>query len=350
MAIIGGVGQWTSGHAGGASDVYDTITIADSCNPPQTITLHIKVNGSGPPDPLDISPKPVYETQQLTEQFTGVGGISPYFFSLSTNNSDGTITSGGLYTAGTKGLFDSVNDTVTVTDSADPPAQASTTFPVIYPLTIMSNVGHCYKSITGKISTFDFTGIGGVAPYTWSITENNSGGSIASTGTYTAGYTPGVDTIQLEDSLGLKTTCTMKVCKVLALTMAPTTQKLKLGGEVTPVLTASLGIGSTQYYTQQWNTNAHWVSDDPTSSSVTTAGVCKQIGLGSSTVTATDVDSSQYATIGLSLTTITDGLLAIDVTGVDVLNFAASEQYTATGVYLGDFHYDLTPYVTWSLL
>ena len=43
--------------------------------------------------------------------------------------------------------------------------------------------------------------IGGVAPYTWTLSQNNSGGSInASTGAYTAGPNFGVDVIQVIDS------------------------------------------------------------------------------------------------------------------------------------------------------
>lgn len=47
-----------------------------------------------------------------------------------------------------------------------------------------------------------FTGLGGYGPYTWAITVNNSGGSIDSNGLYTAGGSPGVDTIQVTDAFG----------------------------------------------------------------------------------------------------------------------------------------------------
>lgn len=59
------------------------------------------------------------------------------------------------------------------------------------------------SSIVVALGTKQFTGLGGYGTLTYSITVNNSGGSInATTGLYTAGSTPGTDTLQVQDAMG----------------------------------------------------------------------------------------------------------------------------------------------------
>jgi hypothetical protein len=69
--------------------------------------------------------------------------------------------------------------------------------------------------------SYNFGPVGGVAPYTWTLSQNNSGGSInASTGAYTAGPDFGVDVIQVTDSTTptpLTATATVGVDTVLQL-------------------------------------------------------------------------------------------------------------------------------------
>ena len=48
-----------------------------------------------------------------------------------------------------------------------------------------------------------FTAYGGTQTgYVWSFVNNNSGGSLTAGGLYTAGATPAIDTIQVQDSNG----------------------------------------------------------------------------------------------------------------------------------------------------
>jgi hypothetical protein len=54
----------------------------------------------------------------------------------------------------------------------------------------------------GATEDQQFTPYGGIAAYTYTIPVNNSGASIDAAGLYTAGATPGTDTVRVTDSLG----------------------------------------------------------------------------------------------------------------------------------------------------
>lgn len=57
-----------------------------------------------------------------------------------------------------------------------------------------------------------FTGLGGYGPYVYSFQTNNSGGTInAGTGAYTAGVTPGTDTLKVVDAFGNSATAVVTV-------------------------------------------------------------------------------------------------------------------------------------------
>lgn len=67
-------------------------------------------------------------------------------------------------------------------------------------------------SVVATAATKQFTGLGGYGDLTYSILVNNSGGSInASSGLYTAGGTPGVDTVKVVDEMGNSATATVTV-------------------------------------------------------------------------------------------------------------------------------------------
>lgn len=62
------------------------------------------------------------------------------------------------------------------------------------------------------LGTQQFTPLGGEAPYTYAVTVNNSGGSVNSSGLYTAGSTGSVtDTVQVTDSLSNTATSVVTV-------------------------------------------------------------------------------------------------------------------------------------------
>jgi hypothetical protein len=108
-----------------------------------------------------------------------------------------------------------------------------------------------------------FVASGGLAPYTWFLSNNASGGSISSTGVYTAGATGGVgDVVTVLDSLGASAIAAVTVPPPLTVAGGgggPVA--VGIGGQV--VLTASGGTGP---YTFLLTTNG-------TGGSITAGGV-----------------------------------------------------------------------------
>jgi hypothetical protein len=144
---------------------------------------------------LMISPATITLNAGGAQTFSVSGGVSPYTYSMVTNNSGGTINaSTGAYIAGTIG---GVTDTVQVTDTVGNTSTATVRVRaplVISPASVTVSTGGSQA----------FSASGGVSPYTYSIATNNSGGTInASTGAYIAGAKAGVtDTVRVIDTSG----------------------------------------------------------------------------------------------------------------------------------------------------
>ncbi|TKB91527.1 MAG: hypothetical protein E8D40_08475 [Nitrospira sp.] len=73
---------------------------------------------------LDITPKGQSVAQGQTLQFSAIGGVPPFTFTISDNKSGGAIDQRGLYTAGNTG---NMTDKVKITDSSLPPISVETT-------------------------------------------------------------------------------------------------------------------------------------------------------------------------------------------------------------------------------
>lgn len=121
-----------------------------------------------------------------------------------------TVTSNSLQTGGAVPITFSLNNNYSNTLSPISPkyqfavAQANI---VILPM-ILSPITATVTHGTTK----QLTGVGGYGVLVYSLSVNNSGGSInSSTGLYTAGATPSVDTAKVVDTLGNSVTATMTV-------------------------------------------------------------------------------------------------------------------------------------------
>jgi hypothetical protein len=154
--------------------------------------------------PLMVSPATATVDPGFQRTFGASGGTAPYSWAVSANNSGGSITTNGVYTAGTTG---NVADTVTVTDSVGASASATITVPA--PLTITNGSGgNLTAAASGQVT---LSASGGSGPYTWTLTTNGSGGSVTTGGVYTAGPNGGTDTITVTDANGGSTTITITV-------------------------------------------------------------------------------------------------------------------------------------------
>jgi len=93
-----------------------------------------------------------------------------------------------------------------------------------------------------------FGSVGGTPPYTFSFVSNQSGGTLnASTGAYTAGPTPGTDTVRVTDAAGTPNTADATVTVVaLADQVAVSLDGRALGAGLTMTI-ASQGGGAALY-------------------------------------------------------------------------------------------------------
>jgi predicted secreted protein len=115
---ITAAGVYTAGTTGGVTDV---VKVTDSASATATATVTVSMATTA----LAVSPSSVTLATGATQTFTASGGSGTgYTWALATNNSGGTITAAGVYTAGSTG---GVTDVVRVTDSASHTATATVT-------------------------------------------------------------------------------------------------------------------------------------------------------------------------------------------------------------------------------
>ena len=185
--------------------------------------------------PLLIAPANVTLLVGDTQQFTAAGGAGlGYVFSLQTNASGATITPGGAYSAGQNG---GTIDVVRLTDASG--VTATATVKVGQPTPPLA-ISPTSATVAPK-GSHAFTASGGVAPHTFSLLSNGSGGAITPSGSYTAGPNGDVvDVIQLSDSAGSSVNATVTVGP--SITISPAQPQAPPNGAVS--FSASGGSGS----------------------------------------------------------------------------------------------------------
>jgi len=207
-------GAYVAGTRGG---VTDTVQVTDSSGNTSTATVTVRAT-------FAISPASASVSTGGSQTFSASGGISPYTYSIVTNNSGGTINaSTGAYVAGTRG---GGTDTVQATDSGGNVSSATVTVRATLAISPAS------ASVSTRGSQV-FSASGGTSPYTYSIATNNSGGTIsASTGAYVAGSKGGVtDIVRVTDSSGNSSSATVMVRASLAI--SPVSASVSTGGSQT---------------------------------------------------------------------------------------------------------------------
>jgi hypothetical protein len=167
---------------------------------------------------LTVMEPPVITSQP--QSLTVAGGASATFTVVATGGAPLTY----QWRRNGASLTDATNSTLTITavaarDAGDytvvvsnpvgaVPSQAAVLSlePVVDPL-------HLAPAVTNAVTggTVAFIASGGTPPYTFTLAANNSGGSLTPAGSYTAGNTPGIDTVQVTDSAGSNATATIAV-------------------------------------------------------------------------------------------------------------------------------------------
>lgn len=199
-------GVYKAGQIGG---VVDVITVVDSLGNSATASVAV-----GPAMTIGGTPS---LPPSGSAQFVATGGAGVGFaWSLSQNNSHGTISQSGVYTAGPIG---SVTDEVLVTD---PYGNTAT-----HPITVTPSVSvlPAIQSTTTR-GTIQFAADGGSGNFTWALYVNASGGTISAQGLYVAGAVGKVtDAITVTDSLGNVASALVSVGVSLSITPASVTVK-----------------------------------------------------------------------------------------------------------------------------
>jgi hypothetical protein len=226
-ATIDSTGLYTAGGTGGTSDV---ITVSSFGS---TATATITVGA-----PLAVVPATAAVVPGATKQFTTTGGSGTGItWAVSTNASGGSITNGGLYTAGRAG---STTDTVQATDDLGNVATSA--------VSVSAGVSITPSAVSvAPLGTKQFAAAGGSGVgFTWSLTANPSGGAINAQGLYTAGSTGGTtDAVKVVDSLGNVGTASVSVGS--GLVVSPNSASVAPLGTVQ--LTPSGGSGAGYTFT-----------------------------------------------------------------------------------------------------
>ena len=195
---------------------------------PWTNAAEINVSGSLPQSSMVLTPETATVVTGGSVSFTVTGGepeSNPdYEFTIVDNQSGGTIDQIGNYIAGATG---NVVDTIRVTDALFSVKEAVVTVNEdikIWPQT--KNV-----AVNGMV---DFYATGGVPGYTFTIIEDQSGGSTidSATGLYQAGPdSGGTDTIQVIDSSDNTDVATVNVLD-MPVAISPTGISLPVDGQI----------------------------------------------------------------------------------------------------------------------
>ena len=163
----GGNPPYTYGLAGGtgsidaATGVYtapaaasnDVVVVTDSTGQSGTASVTVASTLEG----LKISPTTASVSVSNSISFIATGGVGPYTFDFQTNNSGGSVTPGGVYTAGSA---TGVSDTIIVTDS-DTPAQTCSVPAVVSVTAAVTNIDYSISGDTFPASAFAASSISG---------------------------------------------------------------------------------------------------------------------------------------------------------------------------------------------
>ena len=269
---------------------------------------------SSPSVSIVISPTAASLQTGNSQQFSAsVGGTINTAVTWSATG--GTISSTGMYTApSTAGSY-----VVTATSSADTSKAASAAVTVnAAPVVAVTISPTSVSLLTGGTQQFSATVTGSSnTAVTWSVT----GGSVSSTGLYTAPTTAGTYTVKAtsvaDTTKSASATVTVSAAPVVAISISPTSASMLTGG--TQQFTATV-TGSS-------NTAVTWSA---TGGSVSSSGLyTAPSSAGTYTVTATsaaDTTKSASATVTVSAPVVA---LSISPTSASMLT-GGTQQFTAT--------------------
>jgi hypothetical protein len=233
----------------------DVIKVTDSSGLGQQKLITVQVK-----EGLTISPTSKYLTVNENQQYSAGGGLGPYTYSILSGR--GTVNpSTGLYNAGNL-PGDAV---VRVSDQLDNTAEASVQ--VLAQLVL----GAQYSSmVVGQTQSLITTG--GLGPYTYALTSG--GGTVSSSGSFTAPATAGTSVIEVTDSLNHKAQITLTIVPQLAL--GPSGQSMTVNS--TKQFTATGGVSPYQWSVLSGTISTSGLYTSPNAAGTYQITVSDQIG------------------------------------------------------------------------
>jgi hypothetical protein len=274
--------SYTAGDQGNATDV---LTVNDGLGNVAMATITVGAVITVTPATASLAPR-------AQQKLNATGGLGTYRWRvLPGGTSGGSVSSTGIYTAGTADTSKNTTDTVEVSDAL---GNAATAVMTVTTGLVVTPAG---VSLAPRASQV-FTAAGGTGTQiTFTLSVNQSGGSIITDGRYVAGIRGGAtDVVKASDNLGNSATSTVTV--TAGLVVNPETTTLPPKGK--QQLTATGGNGIYTWTLLPSSGSGGTVS----TSGLYTAG---PTGVTTDTVKVTDsVGNSAIAsfnvTVGLSLT------------------------------------------------
>jgi hypothetical protein len=313
-SLVAGTGAYTAGTTANTTDV---VVVTDSDSPPSQASTSVKV---GPL--VTISPSPASAAPRQKVTFTATGGNGTYNWSLSAAPSGGSISSSGVYQAGTTG---DVTDTVKAVDSLGNTASVQV---VVGPgVSITAPATHTPPRGSIQLQASGGSGTG----FTWSIPTNASGATVTSGGDYTAGATGAVtDVVQVSDSLGNNATVSITVGAALTISAPMTT----LAPRASMTLSASGGSGLDLTWTVSTNDSGSMITSAGRYTAGITGGVVDTVRVTDSL--GNSATQSIHVSPGVTLSapsseTPPRGTLALSATGGSNAGWAWSLVTNASG-------------------
>lgn len=240
---INSAGRFIAGNSPGS---FAVIASLGGRSDTAVVTINSRSGLTG----VRISPEVAAVLPGATQQFTATGVLgdgSDTAVALDWHTTGGTVTSGGLFTAPTiaRDYYVSAttqdgaySDSATVTVTSVPP---NLTAVILTPTSATLQSGQTRQfSAVGRLSDGSTT----VIPITWSA----NGGTVNSSGLYTAGNTAGNYRVIARAANGLADTSAITVSAptVVGLTLTPATASLQTGQTRQFSVTAQLSNGNTQ--------------------------------------------------------------------------------------------------------
>ncbi|MBX7099751.1 MAG: VCBS repeat-containing protein [Myxococcaceae bacterium] len=220
FTAAGGVPPYVYSLFAGAGSVA-TNGLFTAAATPGTATVRVTDSAMGTADAvvtvtivLGIAPSAKTVPVGATFTFSAAGGLAPYVFSMVSGQGRVDASSGAYVAAAAPGI-----DRVQVTDALGKTAEAQVTVVPAVTITPATKTVVIGGSVT-------FSAAGGVPPYAYSLFAG--AGTVATSGLFTAGSTPGTATVRVTDSVSITADALVTVNPPLAI--SPASATLTIGG------------------------------------------------------------------------------------------------------------------------